>query len=310
MKKPILRMMVGLPASGKSTEASDLVDNSTPEQTWVQVEKDIIRKDASLFEDGAYNHKRGDEAIVIRERNRQIREALRAGNSVVVSDTNLDPKHRGQLRMLATECDVDFEVDDSFLDVSVEECLKRDEEREHSVGANVILDMYYKYVHPGFHQRRSDWKDKLPRAFLCDIDGTLAHNLSGRGWYDLDEVKNDTPNYALTHLFDAVDLFRDEYSRKHTKYTHIILLSGRKEGARAATEAWLDHWSIPYDELIMRADNDNREDFITKKELYEEHIKGKYNVLAVFDDRPQVVDMWRRDLGLMVFQAADHDLKF
>lgn len=310
MKKPILRMMVGLPASGKSTAASELIDNSTPEETWVQVEKDIIRKDGSLFEGGKYNHKRGDEAIVIRERNRQIRDALRAGNNVVVSDTNLDPKHRGQLRMLATECDVDFEVDDSFLEVSVEECLKRDEDRDNSVGTSVILDMFYRYVHPGFHQRRPDWKDKLPRAFICDIDGTLAHNLSGRNWYSLDKVIDDTPNYALMHLFDAIQLFRDDFPRSHSKYTHIILLSGRKESARAATEAWLEHWMIPYDELIMRADDDNRQDAITKKELYENHIQGKYNTLAVFDDRPQVVDMWRRDLGLMVFQAADHDLKF
>lgn len=309
MKRPILRMMMGLPASGKSTEASELVDNSTPEETWVQVEKDLIRKDHSLFIDGEYKHKRGDEAIVIRERNKQIRNALEAGMNVVSSDTNLSPKHRGQLRLLATECDAEFEVDDSFLNVSVAECIRRDEERENSVGQSVILDMYYRFVHPGFHQKNSEWKEKLPRAFICDVDGTLAH-MAERSPYDEDRVFEDTPNYALTHIFDAIDIFRDPATRDHTKYTHIILLSGRKEGARKATERWLEHWSIPYDQLIMRADGDNRKDWVIKRELYEEHIKGKYNVLGVFDDRPQVVDMWRRELGLMVFQVADHDLKF
>lgn len=309
MKRPILRMMMGLPASGKSTAASDLVDDSTPEETWVQVEKDMIRKNSELFGEGGYNHKRGDEAIVIRERNKQIRNALDAGMNVVSSDTNLSPKHRGQLRLLATECDAEFEVDDSFLSVPVAECIKRDEERDDTVGQSVILDMYYRYVHPGFHQKNPDWKEKLPRAFVIDIDGTLA-TMADRSPYDLTRVIEDTPNYALTHILDAIDIYRDPPARDHTKYTHIILLSGRKEGAREATEEWLKHWSIPYDALFMRANGDNRKDYIIKRELYDEHIKGKYNTLAVFDDRPQVVDMWRRELGLMVFQVADHDLKF
>ena len=36
------------------------------------------------------------------------------------------------------------------------------------------------------------------------------------------------------------------------------------------------------------------------KEIMEE-----YDVLCVFDDRNQVVDMWRNGLGLQCFQVAD-----
>ena len=41
----------------------------------------------------------------------------------------------------------------------------------------------------------------------------------------------------------------------------------------------------------MRPATDKRKDCIVKRELYEAHIQGNYNVLAVLDDRNQVIDM-------------------
>ena len=52
----------------------------------------------------------------------------------------------------------------------------------------------------------------------------------------------------------------------------------------------------------MRKKGDHRKDSIVKKELYEEHIKNRYEVLCVFDDRNQVVDMWREE-GLLCCQV-------
>ncbi len=47
-------------------------------------------------------------------------------------------------------------------------------------------------------------------------------------------------------------------------------------------------------DLLMRAPGDSRRDSIVKRELYEKHIKGKYNVVAVFDDRPSVIrECWQ-----------------
>lgn len=44
----------------------------------------------------------------------------------------------------------------------------------------------------------------------------------------------------------------------------------------------------------MRPQGDMRRDSIVKRELYENHIKGKYNVVAIFDDRPQVIrECWQ-----------------
>ena len=60
--------------------------------------------------------------------------------------------------------------------------------------------------------------------------------------------------------------------------------------SRPDTEAWLDLYvGVPYEGLFMRPAGDNRKDAV-----------------GVFDDRRQVVRMWR-SLGLTVFQVAEGD---
>lgn len=44
-------------------------------------------------------------------------------------------------------------------------------------------------------------------------------------------------------------------------------------------------------------------DDIIKKELYKKEIEPRYNVLFVFDDRPQVLKMWQNELGLFTFNV-------
>lgn len=61
--------------------------------------------------------------------------------------------------------------------------------------------------------------------------------------------------------------------------------------------------SIPYEALYIRKAKDFRKDAIIKRELYEAHIKGRYDVLMVLDDRDQVVKMWRQELGLPCLQV-------
>jgi hypothetical protein len=56
----------------------------------------------------------------------------------------------------------------------------------------------------------------------------------------------------------------------------------------------------------MRPENDQRKDTVVKDEIYENHIKGRYNVLLIADDRQSVVDMWRSK-GMKVAQVAYGD---
>jgi hypothetical protein len=68
------------------------------------------------------------------------------------------------------------------------------------------------------------------------------------------------------------------------------------------TEDWLKFYDIDYNQLIMRRTGDTRKDSIIKEEIFWEQIEPHYNVIAVFDDRDQVVKMWR-SLGLKCLQV-------
>jgi hypothetical protein len=80
-------------------------------------------------------------------------------------------------------------------------------------------------------------------------------------------------------------------------------MSGRQEEAQEATRKWLQRHEIPYDALIMRKTGDARKDSIVKKELYEAHVRGQFHIEVVLDDRNQVVDLWRLELGLPCLQV-------
>jgi hypothetical protein len=138
----------------------------------------------------------------------------------------------------------------------------------------------------------------LPRAVLVDIDGTLALRTGTRSPFDWGRVGEDEPHPAVVELVQTLAA-----AGRH----RIILLSGRDEVCRWQTEMWLDAQRVPYDELHMRARNDNRKDFVVKAELYRAHVAGRYTVAFVVDDRDQVVRMWRHDLGLTCLQVAEGD---
>lgn len=72
------------------------------------------------------------------------------------------------------------------------------------------------------------------------------------------------------------------------------------------TEKWLADNYIVYDQLVMRKADDQTKDSIIKQDFYNKYIKGKFNVLGIFDDRNQVVEMWR-SLGLPCYQVAEGD---
>lgn len=143
-------------------------------------------------------------------------------------------------------------------------------------------------------------------AIIIDLDGTLcdvSHRThlvkqSPPDWPAFfDACVDDTPNPAVVAL---ITMARESGHE-------IIYVSGRPETHRKQTEAWLqNHWLGGWARLLMRPAGDYRQDAIVKRELYETHIRGRYDVLFAVDDRDQVVAMWR-DLGLVCFQVAEGD---
>ena len=136
---------------------------------------------------------------------------------------------------------------------------------------------------------------KLQDIIICDLDGTLAL-FGNKNPYSRDFI-NDEINkplkVVLQYLFDGYK---------------IIFFSGRSEDYRKETVKWLCRelgWLKADIEpnLFMRQTGDKRKDVIVKREMYQTHIEGKYNVFCVFDDRPVIVKMWREEMGFFVFDC-------
>ena len=297
-----LIIVKGLPASGKSSWADEYVKENP---NFVKIEKDQIRKNGDLFPGGQYNHKRGDESIVLKERDRQIREAFKSGKSVISSDTNLVQKHITQLNNIAKQFRATVEVK-SFLDVPLKDLIERDEKREDSVGEQVIRRMFHTQV--GKMPTFLKYDPKLPTCIISDIDSTLTLGPKDRSPYEWHKVGNDDINLGTSAILDGLS-FVGYVDR-------IFLFSGRDEVCRPETEEWLERHDIEYDELYMRRSDHTDErgnqvkDTIVKAEMLEEHVIGKYNVLLVMDDRKVVCDMWRDVYGLNVFQLGDPNYFF
>lgn len=314
MKNELTVMVTrGLPASGKSTRAREWVQQDPDNR--VQIEKDEIRLDARLFKDSKYNHKRGDESIVIKERDRLIEKALSSGKSVVVSDTNLVQKHVSRISSLARKYGAKVEIE-NFLDVPLKTLIERDAIRgEKSVGEAVIRRMFHESVKtlPTFLKFDPD----LPWVVVTDLDGTLTNGPKNRSPYEWHKVGNDELNEALALILDGIRGIEKDYKdERHGQSSKIFVFSGRDEVCRPETEAWLEHYCIGYDELHMRRTGHVDEkgnqvaDTIVKAEMIEKYIKGKYNVLVWFDDRPQVADMLRDVYGIRVAQFGDPNYRF
>jgi hypothetical protein len=147
----------------------------------------------------------------------------------------------------------------------------------------------------------------MKKAIICDLDGTLALKHDGRSWYDASTSDLDNPNKPVLALLRFVQE-ANWHGLNTEQDCQIIFLSGRQEKDREPTEKFLEKHRLNRYPLFMRTTDDFRNDTIIKKELYEENIKGNYEILFVLDDRNSekcpVVDMWR-ELGLACFQVAE-----
>lgn len=274
------KIFVGCPGAGKSTLAARYVAEG-----YTQIERDLIRYE--LF--GKWYGV--DEGAVTRVHEKRIKEALLAGKNVIISDTNTNPDTREHLAKFCAS----FGAQVSFVHVGagllLDDLIKRNAGREQKgkiVPNSVIHDMYTRY--------RLDYPlrhipNQHPDAYVYDVDGTLANMAGGRGPFEWSKVGQDEPYHDVINLLRILS--------QHAK---ILMVSGRDEVCRAETVDWFNRHEIPFDELFMREKGSQLKDSIVKHDIYHGKIAPKYNVLGVFDDRNQVVEMWR-SMGLRCYQV-------
>ena len=148
----------------------------------------------------------------------------------------------------------------------------------------------------------------MKKTVIFDLDGTLAlidrrRALSTKDngkmdwdiFFDPINIKWDDPNPPVIKMAQML----------HSQGFKIVILSGRSARTQDATIDWLNQHDVPFDHLMMRPKKLHFTKDSYLKQMWLDAI-GVDNVAMVFDDRNQVVDMWR-DNGLTTFQVADGD---
>jgi predicted kinase len=295
---------VGVPASGKSTGTRDYLAKNP---NAVAVSRDDFRY--GLRNSGVTEPKIED--MITELVDMTILKAFTRGLDVVVDATNLKESYINHFVELAKyRADVEFRI----YDISLEKALERDKNRERSVGEHVIRKMFKQYrvlveTYPFQNiQKTPEWKQRfehikktnseLPDCVLFDLDGTLAL-MNNRSPYDWDKVDNDDLNHVVAEQIK----FHKSLGRT------IIFFTGRDEESRGKTNEWIEFYGLHCDLMYMRKDGDPRRDNIVKKEMFNEHIVGKFHPVCVYDDRIQVVKMWY-ELGVFCYNVNQGMFEF
>jgi len=266
-----LILMQGLPASGKSTRACQLLAEYG---NAVRINRDLLR---TMLHNDVWSGKKED--ITFASARTLAAMLLTKDIVVIIDDTNFNASVVLSWKELAKECNAHFEK--IAMDTHVDVCLERDALRDKSVGRHVIVGMALQYaLYPipanGF--------------VLCDIDGTIA-DISHRLHYVKQEPKNWQAFFeccdedAIRHdVADMLGKHRDEGRE-------IIFVSGRPETYRRQTEQWLSF--IPYTALFMRGAHDRRPDTVVKEEMLHRYFRDTSVIHEIIDDRPSVIAMWK-----------------
>lgn len=293
--------------SGKSTWAKTQVG-------YTIVSRDSIR--VMLFgTDGPEYYKACSE--ILREREQEvsivqdsmIAGLLKNGHDVIIDNTNIEWKFVKALAKIGYRYGAEVEV--KVFDVPLRTAIANDKGRAayggRAVGEAVITRQHSRFqgnkdktLEPVFAPKPYAGTPGKPKAFLVDIDGTLAH-MKGRSPFEWKRVGEDTLDEVIADIVSS--LFWAEDGPKAWK---VIVMSGRDAVCRQETIDWLNSHNIPFDALFMRPANDMRPDNLIKAELFDTYVRDNYDVQFVLDDRDQVVDMWRA-MGLTCLQVAPGD---
>jgi predicted kinase len=272
-------------ASGKSTFAREfLAEREALGEKWVNICRDDIRL--------TLDHK--DEKLVKSIRNKMVAEAIGNSQNIILSDTNFMNKNMEYALELQSTIRTPIEVELKQFFTPLKDCIERDAARENPVGKKAIMRMWNFYFKKIYEQEASKGYYKpannLPSCAISDIDGTVAL-MTNRKPFEWHRVGEDLVNKPVMEILELSHANHD-----------IIFFSGRDEVCRKETEEWLNkNFKYSY-KLYMRPEGDNRKDAIIKRELFDKHIRDKYNVRLVLDDRDVCISLWR-SLGLPTFQV-------
>lgn len=289
----------GMPGCGKSSWAKRIIEEYPPGSVARMNNDDITQMMFGKPDVFVPNMER----TFARMRGHMLGALLSQPNirMVIVDNTNLSVKTVNNLAKTTAQFGGDVVVDDRFLSVPLEECLRRNANRDRQVPVDVMhrmhkaarnLKPYEDRLGPPIEPFPND-DMSLPVVVICDIDGTVA-DLNGRSPFAWDEVHNDLPRPEIIAMVRG-------YVAQNIE---VQFLTGRDGSCREATEAWIAKHIGPGFTVHMKDAGDHRSDFVTKPETIHREFAGKRRILTAIDDRESVIAMMRNHLRIPVIDVG------
>jgi predicted kinase len=297
-KNTQILLLVGAPGSGKSTFAKYFIRT---EENWMR----LCRDDFRMMNFSDSNLSSSEENRITEMLDAAIETLLRKKCNVLMDATHCRAEYLNHyIEKFNSQADISFKIFEASTDELIARCEKRHTETGRYMPANVIkrfvkdlealkktFDFSPRPLKTAM-QILAKQDETLPKALICDLDGTLAL-MGNRDPYNAAESDKDELNEPVASVL----------KKFAANGYHILLVSGREETFREPTMRFLEKFAVPYHQLWMRKAKDYRKDAIVKKEIFDVEIKGKFWVEFVLDDRDQVVEMWRNELKLACFQV-------
>lgn len=196
---PRLIMLIGLPGSGKSTYAQQLCGKNSK---LIYCSSDAIRKE--LY---------GDESIqtdnnkVFRILHHRVKNYIQLGFDVIYDATNVTRKNR---KIIIEYCKDIATVEGHVVWAPIEECIKRDKDRDRTVGSDVIRKFLYRWQSPNY----DEGFDSLYITY--NIDNFSSETYIKQCLTDMD-IPHDNPHHKLSVLNHCISV--KYYCLSHFKET-------------------------------------------------------------------------------------------
>ena len=302
-------LTIGISGSGKTTWASKFCEMN---DEYIRVNRDAIRMQITGSNSRLLDREK--ENLVTKIQDEQVRAALNDGYNVIIDNTNLNKKYIEEFKLKYGHiADIVFKQFDIHPERAKLLVSKRDNtekvdyiDRQYSQYRQLTKELAKNYVYKREEGRPAkDYIEGKEDVAICDLDGSLAL-FGSKSPYERD-FENDIINeQVLNILWGAI-------SNPKSSVKKVFFFSGRNSKYREQTLEFLNKCGFAdklHFELHMRKENDMRRDSLVKMEMYEELIRGKYNLSFVIDDRLQVIEEVWNKIGAFVLNVNQGNKRF
>lgn len=228
MNRPIFYMMIGLPGSGKSTEAKRLVKHYNANIH----SSDAIREELT----GDINNQDIND-LVFKTLHNRIKEDLRNGKNSIYDATNISYKRR--MAFLQELQNIPCKKICVLMATPYGECIKNNTNRDRVVPEEVVKRMYYNFQAPHYFEGWDDIKICHKNTFDKPSFNRGAYESMLR--YYMKGFNQNNPHH-IHNLYDHSKAVSFQYDIDDIKRVAAILHDCRKKEVETKDEHGISHY--------------------------------------------------------------------